>query len=110
VLTEILQSEGHTVIAVDGGRKALALLNEQQFDLVFTDLGMPEMNGWEIAKYVKTQYPDLPIIMSTGWGEEIDPVQAAREGVDHVIAKPFQVIEILNLVADVLAKKSNAVA
>src|SRR5262249_25686235 len=82
VLTEILQSEGHMVTAVDGGRKALALLNEREFDLVFTDLGMPEMNGWEIAKYVKTQYPNLPVIMSTGWGEEIDPVQAAREGVD----------------------------
>ncbi|HZS43936.1 MAG TPA: GAF domain-containing protein [Blastocatellia bacterium] len=105
VLTEILQTEGHSVVAADGGKKALELMSEQEFDLVFTDLGMPEMNGWEVAKYVKAMSPNTPVIMTTGWGEEIDSAQASREGVDYVVAKPFQVNEIFNLVADVLSKR-----
>ena len=85
----------------DGGRRALSLLNENKFDIIFTDLGMPEMNGWEVAKFVKLMHPHMPVIMTTGWGEEIDPAKAVLEGVDHVVAKPFQMAEILELVAQV---------
>ena len=101
ILADILQSQGHSVMTADGGRRALSLLNENKFDIIFTDLGMPEMNGWEVAKFVKLMHPHMPVIMTTGWGEEIDPAKAALEGVDHVVAKPFQMTEILELVAQV---------
>jgi CheY-like chemotaxis protein len=102
ILAEILESQGHTVMIADGGRRALNLLSENEFDIIFTDLGMPEMNGWEVAKFVKLMHPHMPVIMTTGWGEEIDPARAALEGVDRVVAKPFQMTEILELVAQVL--------
>ena len=68
------------------------------FDLVFTDLGMPEVSGWEVAKAVKEINPKTPVVIITGWGAMLDKRKARESGVDLQISKPFRVHELRELV------------
>jgi len=92
-LHEILEREGHAVVAVSGGQKGLdalasALEADQQFSMVITDLGMPQMDGRQVARAVKLKFPDLPVIMLTGWGERMVQEGDVPADVDLVLSKP----------------------
>ena len=87
VLSDTLQACGHAVTTASKGEEALELFDASKHDVVITDLGMPRMNGWEVAERVKAVSPDTPVFLLTGWGEGV----AAHEGsqfVDRVVAKP----------------------
>ena len=89
-LADALVALGHTVLQAPGGRDGLEQLERgERVDVVITDLGMPGMNGWEVARAVKARWPDLPIGLVTGWpmGGELTPEEVGR--VDFVIAKPY---------------------
>jgi CheY-like chemotaxis protein len=73
-------------------------LEQGKFDMVLTDLGMPVMNGWEVAKWVKRKTPQTPVGLITGWGINLEEEKIKESGVDLVIGKPFQVNEILEAV------------
>ncbi|MBI4241533.1 MAG: GAF domain-containing protein [Candidatus Rokubacteria bacterium] len=89
VLAEMLATLGHTVVQAAGGPVGLRLLTAgEPIDLVLTDLGMPEMTGWEVARIVKGRWPHLPVGLLTGWGEKPQTTPEECNGVDFVIAKP----------------------
>ena len=102
ILTSVLRSDGHAVVACEDGDRALAALEREAFDLVITDLGMPGLSGWDVARAVKELRPGTPVAMVTGWSEQIDPAAAGSEGVDYLIAKPFRRQEIRVMVASAL--------
>jgi PAS domain S-box-containing protein len=102
ILTNVLRSDGHAVVACEDGDRALIELEGDGFDLVITDLGMPGLSGWDVARAVKELRPGTPVAMVTGWSEQIDPVQAGSEGIDYLIAKPFRRQEIRTMVASAL--------
>ncbi len=90
LVAAMLAEQGHTVTAAAGGSDGLAKLESgQAVDLVLTDLGMPEMNGWQVAKAVKARWPGVRVGVITGWGESPAASPAERESVDFVLAKPF---------------------
>jgi nitrogen-specific signal transduction histidine kinase len=96
-LAEMVEALGHRVRRADGGRAALLALDEARFDLVFTDLSMPEMDGWEVAREVRRRSPSTRIAVVTGYGREVARTQADAPA-DTVIGKPFnfaQVEEVL---------------
>jgi PAS domain S-box-containing protein len=96
-LAEMVEALGHTCARADGGRAALAALNEGEFDLVFTDLSMPEMDGWELARAVRRRSPRTRIAVVTGYGRDAARTQGDAPA-DTVIGKPFdfaQVEEVL---------------
>jgi PAS domain S-box-containing protein len=96
-LAEMVEALGHTCERADGGRAALAALNKGEFDLVFTDLSMPEMDGWEVARAVRRRSPRTRIAVVTGYGRDAARTQGDAPA-DTVIAKPFdfaQVEEVL---------------
>jgi CheY-like chemotaxis protein len=97
VLEELLCADGHTVTVAEDGAAALQLFDPEAFDLVFTDLGMPGISGWQVARQVKRAAPDLPVVMITGWGAQLDPEQIAESGVDEVLSKPFQWLAVLDI-------------
>lgn len=106
VLAEILMTQGHWVRMAASGREGLALFRDKHHDLVLTDLGMPEMSGWQVARAVKALSRETPVILVTGWGEGLD-AQAVREGqVDFVLSKPFQKERVLNLVVRALERSA----
>lgn len=60
------------------GKEGIQLLKTDRFDLLLTDLGMPGMSGWDVARTVKSRLPSLPIVLVTGWGGSCRSIQARR--------------------------------
>jgi signal transduction histidine kinase len=98
LLRDILITEGHEVVMCADGVSALEEFARQPCDFVFTDLSMPGRSGWDVVREVKAQRPGVPVVIITGWGASIDQTVIAEAGADAIIAKPYNVTEILQLV------------
>jgi signal transduction histidine kinase len=105
VLGKVLGRHGHRVTVCQQPLAALRTLRESsdRFDLVITDLSMPEMNGLDLCKAMLAIQPKLPVIICTGFGSIITPEQIVRSGVVDVIHKPFNPDVILKVIAETLA-------
>jgi DNA-binding NtrC family response regulator len=101
-LVHLLRALGFEVAEADGGCAGLASLAERPVDLVLTDLGMPDMNGWDVARAVKARSSRVPVVLVTGWGDD-DPAPGADHSlVAAVLSKPFRVQDIVRVVAQAL--------
>jgi CheY-like chemotaxis protein len=98
LLRDILLFGGHQVVEAPDGISGVGYLEKGRFDLVLTDLGMPRMNGWEVAKWIKKEIPQVPVGLITGWGIDLDEEKISESGVDFIIGKPFQMSEVLETV------------
>jgi len=101
VLGDILESAGHTVVTLGDGAEAIARFAAERFDLVVTDLAMPRVSGWQVARAVKQTAPTVPVFLVTGFGVELSAEERQTHGVDIVLVKPLQIQEILDAVAEV---------
>ena len=98
VLSDMLRTEGHEVTTATNGEEALALFDPAAHDVVITDLGMPRMNGWEVAERIKTRSAATAVFILTGWGEGVS-VHESSQFVDRVIAKPVSAESLLEQLA-----------
>ncbi len=98
ILKKLLTLKGHTVVQAASGVEALNLIGDHEFDVVFTDLGMPQMNGRQLAHEIRTRHPDLPIVLLTGDTDAGEP----SEDVDVVLSKPFKVDQLDGTIQDIL--------
>ena len=98
VLSDMLRDGGHAVTTATNGEEAVGLFDPAQHDVVITDLGMPKMNGWEVAERVKTRAPQTAVFLLTGWGEGVTASDSSRF-VDQVIAKPISADALLEQLA-----------
>lgn len=91
-LAEILELDGHEVVCASNGPEALdlfhAALRSAPFSVVITDLGMPGMDGREVATGVKNASAGTPVVMLTGWGRRMEKDKEVPPGVDHLVSKP----------------------
>jgi CheY-like chemotaxis protein len=101
LLRDILDCENCEVAVAQDGTEALALFREREFDGVFTDVGMPGMSGWELAREIRQLNQQIPIAIITGWGEVVGSNEQRAAGVDWVIAKPFTAERIAELVCEI---------
>jgi PAS domain S-box-containing protein len=97
VLADLLEELGHTVVQVESGRKGIEHLERNAVDVVFTDLSMPEMDGWAVARVVRERHPDTKVVMVTGYGASAAQPVAKTDPVDAVIGKPFEYDDIAAL-------------
>jgi signal transduction histidine kinase len=89
-LADSLAEDGHAVFQAASGPEGLAQLADGvTVDVVVTDLGMPEMTGWDVARAVRTRHPGLPVGLITGWAVALEISDEERRGVDFLIAKPY---------------------
>ena len=102
LLRDMLRLKGHRVVAMSDGEKALELIDSSQFDLVLTDLGMPVVSGWEVAKRAKAKNPKTPVVMITGWGAQYEDIDLASRGVDLMLAKPLSWDKLLSSIEKLL--------
>lgn len=103
-LVEILEQEGHAVTTAAGGRQGIdafdaAVGSRAGFDVVITDLGMPEVDGRWVAQTVKSRSPAMPVVMLTGWGRRMEEDGERPEGVDHLMSKPPRLAELRTVLA-----------
>jgi GAF domain-containing protein/CheY-like chemotaxis protein len=101
VIGDILESAGHTVVTLGDGAEAITRFAAEPFDLVVTDLAMPRVSGWQVARAVKQTAPKVPVFLVTGFGVELSAEERQTHGVDLVLVKPLQIQEILDAVAEV---------
>jgi len=101
LLRDILEKGGYEVVLAGEGREALALFGDSKFDAVFTDLGLPGMSGWELARAIRERNRQIPLAIVTGWGEAVDSAEQRAAGVAWVVTKPFTVDRILAIAQEV---------
>jgi CheY-like chemotaxis protein len=88
VVGTLLRRLGHRVEEAASGAAGLALLSQTPVDLVLTDLRMPGLTGWEVARVAKSLHPGLPVVLVTGSAATLPPDQPERQFVDVILAKP----------------------
>ncbi len=93
-LTEFLRGEGFRVTAVDGQKKALALLEGESFDLALLDVSLEEGNGYALCAAIKAEQ-DLPVIFLTASGDEYSVITGLDMGADDYVSKPFRPRELV---------------
>jgi signal transduction histidine kinase len=106
ILSRMLRTKGHQVDVAEDGDKGIERFKEDPFDLVFTDLGMPKMSGWEVGKALKELDPKIPVVMITGWGMELDRGKMSESGIDLIISKPFNFDQVSELVYEAMELKN----
>lgn len=95
VLAEGLTVAGYEVTTAPGGREAIAKLDTDRYDVLMTDLGMPEVTGWDVVAAARERRPDMILGLVTGWGATLDPTRVRESGVVLVIAKPFELNHVV---------------
>lgn len=108
LLREIFEGEDCDVQVAASGSEALEMVRENQFDAVCTDVGMPGMSGWELAREIRELDQQIPIAVITGWGEAVGSNEQKAAGVDWVIAKPFTADRIVELVRDIMIQREKS--
>jgi DNA-binding response OmpR family regulator len=103
LVAELLERAGYTVVQAPNGREGLHLLFERRPDLIVLDVSMPELDGWATLERIR-ELSDVPVVMLSALGAELEKVRALRSGADDYITKPFGRQELLARVESVLRR------
>ncbi|NTW86537.1 MAG: response regulator, partial [Holophagaceae bacterium] len=106
----ILVLEGFSVDTVEHGPEALGLVQRNDYDFVFTDLKMPDMDGVEVVKAVKHLRPDVDVVVVTGYGSIETAVQTLQQGACEYVQKPFTADELGEFAKNLLIKRQARIA
>lgn len=104
LLTMSLNKEGLDVVSVDSSKKAVKMIEQQQFDLVISDLKMPEIDGYELLKKIKEINPRIKVIIVTAYGDIELAVNSIKDGADDFITKPFETKSLLEKIRGIEKK------
>lgn len=103
LLRDVLEAEGCRVVTAGDGLEALRLFEEKRIAGVFTDVGLPGMNGWELARELRFRASELPIAIITGWGDSIGTDKQREAGIEWIVTKPFSVERIVAIARSIAA-------
>jgi len=98
LLYDFFTGQGWDISVAEDGEKALEIMRARDFDLVLTDIKMPEMDGLDLTTHVKQSHPDLPVVLMTGFPSVDTAVEALRKKVDDYVIKPFNINQLYKLV------------
>ena len=107
----VLEKEGHSIVTAEGGEAGIESFRQsckstKPFDLVITDLGMPDVDGRQVAAAVKAAEPQRPVILMTGWGHRLRTEDEIPEFVDRVLGKPPRLQELRAALAELAALRT----
>jgi DNA-binding response OmpR family regulator len=105
LLSAIIKNGGHEVEVVSDGNQGIEMFGKKEFDLVFIDLGMSGISGWQVAKKVKGINERVPVVLITGWDIRQEESEIKDSYVDLIIQKPFEVEQVLDLVQEGMTLK-----
>jgi CheY-like chemotaxis protein len=88
----------------------VSLRGQARLECAIAGQGMPEMIGWEVARRVKARRPDLPVVLLTGWGEQVAGGAGPEDGsvADRILGKPVRLDELLRVIADLTVAPGGA--
>ena len=98
-MRSLLEILGNDVVTANEGRQALQCIAQRKPDVALLDIGMPKMNGYEVARRIRGEsYGDeILLIAMTGWGQEEDRLRSRSAGFDHHLVKPVDLVELKRL-------------
>lgn len=102
---DLLETLKHSADVAASGEEALSLLRNNQYDLMITDVGMPNMSGWQLAERIKGNYPEMKVAVVTGWGADVSNEEKEKHGVGYVLGKPIDMDQLKHMVGEVLQLK-----
>lgn len=108
LLVDALEMEGYEVVTAEDGKTALEMYisSDEQFDAIFTDIGMEEMSGWELVSAVRQRCGEIPIAIISGWGDTISAERQREMKTDWVVAKPFDINRISQIAREISDRKN----
>ena len=103
----VLELDGHTIVTADGGEAGLEALQDAKqsgrpFDVIVTDLGMPYVDGHQLARAAKELFPSTRVVLLTGWGRRMGEGDQEQAYVDHILPKPLDLDELRGVFAHCL--------
>lgn len=107
LLCDTFEAAGHRVVQASDGAQALKRLEEEEFELVISDIGLPEVSGLQVARWIRTNRPEMLVILATGWIDMITPADYEQGRIDAVFKKPYAVKEILERAGELLSARRN---
>ena len=108
-LAEMLTAMSHKTVTANDGQTALEQLATGHFDLVFTDLSMPDMDGWELAREIRRRFgAEIGIVLVTGYGKGMAAPAEEKDLINGVIGKPFDFAQVAETIKAVTSKRMNA--
>ena len=106
MMSIVLKKEGFDVTCVENARVALTTLKDESFELIISDIKMPDISGIDLLRKVKSLNPEMPVVMITAYGSTHDAVEAMKLGAENYITKPFNLDELKIIIDKILYKKS----
>ncbi len=95
LLTRTLEREGYSVATASGGKSAAEMLSKNRYQIMVSDVKMPEMNGFDLLKFAKARDPKMAVVMMTGFGDDFTVKEAIMLGADEYVMKPFKSADIV---------------
>ncbi len=108
LVTAMGQSQGYLVDTANNGEDGLALALEQEYDLILTDLAMPEISGLEVARRIHAVHPAQPIILVTGWDARLNQEQLRSLGIVQILHKPFRIEQLTDIIDSLIKARQKA--
>jgi len=102
VLSTELEGEGYQVSTAGDGEEAIKILGSQQFHLILLDIKMPNVDGFEVLKFVKQKQPSTKVIMLTGFADLKNAIESKKLGAEDFVSKPYDLVDLLTTVERVL--------
>lgn len=102
VLSTELEGEGYQVSTAGDGEEAIKILGSQQFHLILLDIKMPNVDGFEVLKFVKLKQPTTKVIMLTGFADLKNAIESKKLGAEDFVSKPYDLVDLLTTVERVL--------
>ena len=105
-VNQILNRLGYETVVTTWCSEAVKLVRSQpeRFDLIITDMNMPDMDGFELSRTIKEIRPDIPILLCTGFASMVDREDMAAAGISEVIPKPFSIEDITTFIENALGQ------
>ncbi|MEW5702407.1 MAG: response regulator [Candidatus Zixiibacteriota bacterium] len=107
LLTQALDALGYHTIEAANGREALGIARRENVDCVIADIKMPEIDGLTLLHHLKSERPQLPVVMITGFAFQQHKAEAADAGADGFLMKPFRLAKIEDVLTRVLARPAD---
>jgi CheY-like chemotaxis protein len=108
MLRRVLQESDARVETANSAREALARLEKDRLDIVVSDIGMPEMDGYEMIRAVRSRGIKLPAVAVTAFARSEDRIRALQAGYNMHVAKPLEPRELLTVIATLIAGRQSS--
>jgi len=104
VLGSELTSSGYEVSTASDGDEAISVIQNKKFDLVLLDIKMPHVDGFEVLKFIKKNFPKLKVIMLTGFADLKNAIESKKSGAEDFVSKPYDLVDLLTTIERVLSE------